>query len=182
MPDDHIRYDVLTQAALRGVVRTVLAGVAKTGMPSGHNFNINFNTRTPGVWLSDRIRAQYPKEMTIVLQHQFWDLRVTDKAVEVGLAFGGIPEQLVIPFDAITAFYDSAAQFGFQFDTTDKPAADDLSAARPSDKAAATSAVRPPVAPSKSDVLPAPTEPAPEPPRAETGGGEVVRLDRFRKK
>ena len=95
MPADHIRYDLLAQAALRGVVRTVLADAAKNGLPGEHHFKITFATTAPGVRLSDRMRAQYPQDMTIVLQHQFWDLVVDDDAFEVGLSFGGVPEQLV---------------------------------------------------------------------------------------
>src|SRR6201988_4013385 len=103
MPDHHIRYDLLAQQALRGVVRTVLADAAKKGLPGEHHFKITFATTAPGVRLSDRMRAQYPEAMTIILQHQFWDLVVTDDSFEVGLSFGGIPERLAIPFDAVTA-------------------------------------------------------------------------------
>src|SRR5271169_6566790 len=110
MPVDHIRYDILAQEALRGVVRTVLADAAKKGLPGEHHFKISFNTKAPGVRLSDRTRAQYPEAMTIVLQHQFWDLVVTDDAFEVGLSFGGVPERLKVPFDAVTAFYDPAVE------------------------------------------------------------------------
>ena len=119
MATDHIRYDVLAQAALRGVVATVLADVAKKGLPGEHHFKITFSTVAPGVRLSERMRAQYPETMTIILQHQFWDLRVDDAAFEVGLSFGGVPERLAVPFDAVTAFYDPAVQFGFQFETLD---------------------------------------------------------------
>src|SRR6202034_4906792 len=119
MAVDHIRYDVLAQQALRGVVRTVLADAAKKGLPGEHHFKITFATPAPGVRLSDRMRAQYPEVMTIVLQHQFWDLVVTDEGFEVGLSFGGVPERLAVPFEAITAFYDPAVEFGFQFETVD---------------------------------------------------------------
>ena len=81
MPVDYIRYDVLAQAALRGVVRTVLADVAKKGLPGEHHFKITFATAAPGVRLSERMRGQYPDAMTIVLQHQFWDLTVDRKSV-----------------------------------------------------------------------------------------------------
>ena len=91
---DQIRYDLLTQQALRGVVRNVLADAAKKGLPGEHHFYIAFDTRADGVRISDRLRAQYPEEMTIILQHQFWDLKVTDHGFEVGLSFGGIPEKL----------------------------------------------------------------------------------------
>src|SRR6201997_3912280 len=101
MATDHIRYDILAQQALRGVVRTVLADVAKNGLPGEHHFKITFATGAPGVRLSERMRAQYPETMTIILQHQFWDLTVDDDAFEVGLSFGGVPERLMVPFDAV---------------------------------------------------------------------------------
>src|ERR1700757_4791713 len=124
MPDDHIRYDLLAQQALRGVVRTVLSDAAKKGLPGEHHFKITFNTVAPGVRLSDRMRAQYPEAMTIILQHQFWDLHVDETGFEVGLSFGGVPERLAVPFEAVTAFFDPAVQFGFQFETLDAAAAD----------------------------------------------------------
>ncbi len=129
MATDYIRYDILAQAALRGVVRTVLADVAKKGLPGEHHFKITFATAAPGVRLSERMRGQYPDAMTIVLQHQFWDLAVDDDGFEVGLSFGGIPERLAVPFDAVTAFFDPAVQFGFQFESLDKQAAEEPSTA-----------------------------------------------------
>ena len=123
MATDHIRYDLLAQNALRGVVRTVLADVAKKGLPGEHHFKITFNTTAPGVRLSDRMRAQYPEAMTIILQHQFWDMQVDETGFEVGLSFGGVPERLGVPFEAVTAFFDPAVQFGFQFETLDAAAA-----------------------------------------------------------
>ena len=129
MATDYIRYDILAQAALRGVVRTVLADVAKKGLPGEHHFKITFATAAPGVRLSERMRGQYPDAMTIVLQHQFWDLTVDDDGFEVGLSFGGVPERLAVPFDAVTAFFDPAVQFGFQFETLDKQAAEQPSTA-----------------------------------------------------
>ncbi|HWX71593.1 MAG TPA: ClpXP protease specificity-enhancing factor SspB [Xanthobacteraceae bacterium] len=183
MAFDHIRYDVLAQAALRGVVRTVLADVAKNGLPGEHHFRITFNTMAPGVRLSDRMRAQYPQDMTIVLQHQFWDLAVTEQAFEVGLSFGGIPERVGAPFEAVTAFYDPAVQFGFQFEAVDGGAAAEASAATQTvDKSAAPAPAL--TAGERPEPLPAPaavTPPAPAPDGADAGG-EVVRLDRFRKK
>jgi uncharacterized protein len=106
MATDHIRYDILAQAALRGVVRTVLADAAKKGLPGEHHFKITFNTTAPGVRLSERMRARYPSDMTIVLQHQFWDLVVTEQGFEVGLSFGGVPERVAVPFYAVKAFYE----------------------------------------------------------------------------
>jgi len=100
MSTDHIRYDLLVREALRGVVRRVVADVAKNGLPGDHHFYISFDTRSPGVRLSPRLREQYPEEMTIVLQHQFWDLSADDDVLEVGLSFGGVPERLVVPYEA----------------------------------------------------------------------------------
>ena len=118
MAADHIRYDILAQAALRGVVRTVLADAAKKGLPGEHHFKITFNTTAPGVRLSDRMRARYPQDMTIVLQHQFWDLTVTEQAFRSRLCrSAALPERVAVPFEAVTAFFDPAVQFGFQFET-----------------------------------------------------------------
>ena len=113
---DQIRYDLLTQKALRGVVRSVLADAVKKGLPGEHHFYISFDTQADGVKLSQRLRAQYPQEMTIILQHQFWDLAVDDDGFEVGLSFGGVPERLGVPFDAIKSFFDPSVQFGLQFE------------------------------------------------------------------
>ena len=190
MPTDHIRYDILAQEALRGVVRTVLEDASKKGLPGEHHFKITFATPAPGVRLSDRMRAQYPEAMTIVLQHQFWDLVVTDEGFEVGLSFGGVPERLAVPFEAITAFYDPAVEFGFQFETVDATAAagsaSPVAAVNPAEKPAAPAIETKTRAPAeaKPDKLTVPdsvksAEPAPG---ANGGGGEVVRLDRFRKK
>ncbi len=190
MPEDSIRYDLLAQQALLGVVRTVLADVAKKGLPGEHHFKITFNTAAPGVRLSDRLRAQYPEVMTIILQHQFWDLAVTERGFDVGLSFGGISERLAVPFDAIVAFYDPAVQFGFQFEAIDAAAAgerDEAVKAAPAreDKSAPKSAALP-AKKSAAGKKPA-AAPAPQPADdggddKPDGGGEVVRLDRFRKK
>ncbi|HZS64050.1 MAG TPA: ClpXP protease specificity-enhancing factor SspB [Xanthobacteraceae bacterium] len=183
MPTDHIRYDLLAQSALRGVVRTVMTDAAKRGLPGEHHFKISFDTNAPGVRLSARLREQYPEEMTIILQHQFWDLTVGNDAFEVGLSFGGIPERLRVPFNAIIAFFDPAVNFGLQFvkvpeDTesavpavsTQPPRLHERKAPREKPKAAA------PAAPAATE------ETAGDNPDKPTGGGEVVRLDRFRKK
>ncbi len=183
MATDHIRYDILAQAALRGVMRTVLADAAKKGLPGEHHFKISFNTTASGVRLSDRMRARYPQEMTIVLQHQFWDLVVSEQAFEVGLSFGGIPERVGVPFDAVTAFYDPAVQFGFQFETIEAAPASDAAGAPPAEKPASPVA-RLPDEESRPEPLPTPAATAaPVAPGPDGGsGGEVVRLDRFRKK
>jgi hypothetical protein len=116
MSVDLIRYDLLVQDALRDVVRRVLTDAARDGLPGEHHFFIGFNTQAPGVRLSARLKERHPTTMTIVLQHQFWDLVVTDKFVEVGLSFGNVPERLHIPFEALTSFYDPSVKFGLQFE------------------------------------------------------------------
>jgi hypothetical protein len=177
MATDHIRYDVLARDALRGVLRRVLSDAAAHGLPGEHHFFITFVSRAEGVKLSPRLLAQYPEEMTVILQHQFWDLVVTDDRFEVGLSFGGIPERLVVPFSAIKQFFDPSVQFHLQFE--------------PSDAAAEAAAKNLPAAPAPSAVTAPELEPATETPApdAETEepakpseGAEVVRLDRFRKK
>lgn len=119
MADDQIRYDALAQEALRGVVRTVLDKVAASGLPGDHHLYIAFDTEADGVSMSDRLRKEYPEEMTVVLQHQFWDLEVYEDRFSVKLAFNNIPEQLVVPFTSIKAFYDPSVQFGLQFGEPD---------------------------------------------------------------
>jgi hypothetical protein len=116
MSTDHIRYDLLVQDALRSVVRNVLSDAGKNGLPGDHHFYVSFKTGAPGVRISNRLREQYPDEMTIVLQHQFWDLGITDHTFEVGLSFGGVPERLLVPFDAIVGFFDPSVQFGLKFE------------------------------------------------------------------
>ena len=194
---DQIRYDLLTQQALRGVVRSVLTDTAKKGLPGDHHFYISFDTLADGVHLSDRLRAQYPDEMTIILQHQFWDLKVGEEEFEVGLSFGGIPERLTVPFEAINGFFDPSVQFGLQFEevteSEERPAPANMQEplttsskkkrppsstpvpATASDPAAPT---RPPAAVARRE-KPEKTE---KPEKPTNGGGEVVRLDRFRKK
>jgi uncharacterized protein len=182
MAIDYIRYDILIQEAMRGVVRTVLKDAAAKGLPGEHHFYISFDTRAPGVKLSPRLRAQYAEEMTIVLQHQFWDLSVTDETIEVGLSFNGIPERLTVPLAAIREFLDPSVKFGLKFaDVSDagKEAPAGTSDATP--KPAATqdrgpSAARPP------EPAPAPALPATDSEPDKPAGAEVVRLDRFRKK
>src|SRR5262245_51323019 len=124
MAVDHIRYDILTQEALRGVVRTVLTDAAANGLPGEHHFYISFNTQADGVRLSPRMLAQYPQEMTVVLQHQFWDLVVTEDGFEVGVSFGGVPERLSVPFTAVKGFFDPSVQFGLQFEEIAEAAAE----------------------------------------------------------
>jgi uncharacterized protein len=120
MSVDLIRYDLLVQQALRGTLRHVLSTVARDGLPGEHHFYISFRTHARGVRLSKRMRDRYPDEMTIVLQHQFWDLKVTEQAFEVGLSFQNISEMLLVPFDAVTRFADPAVGFELQFAVEDE--------------------------------------------------------------
>lgn len=182
MAEDLIRYDILAQDALRGVLRKVLSEIAKTGLPGEHHFYVTFATRSPGVRISSRLLNQYPEDMTIVLQHQFWDLSVSDHALEVGLSFNGVPERLLVPFSAIKAFVDPSVQFALQFEPSveqpESPSADgEATEAKDGDN----------VVPAKADE---PTQAAPEPAEGsksdEKGDdareAEVVSLDAFRKK
>ena len=111
-----IDYETLALEAMRGVVRTVLNRVVKTGLPGDHHFYISFATQGPGVVLSKRLKEKYPREMTIVLQHRFWDLVVSEDRFEVKLTFDGIPERLVVPFGAIKVFFDPSVRYGLQFE------------------------------------------------------------------
>ena len=165
---DHIRYDLLAQDALRGVVRRVLTDAAREGLPGEHHFYISFKTRHPSVKLSSRLAEKYPDEITIVLQHQFWDLTVGEQGFEVGLSFGNHPEKLVVAYEAVTGFFDPSVQFGLQFE--------------PQEAAEATAAKLPAVP--QAPALPATTsEPAAEEePARGNEGATVVRFDRFRKK
>src|SRR5918992_111778 len=114
-----IDYEALSQDAMRGVVRTVLGHTARSGLPGDHHFYISFDTQAPGVVLSRRLQDKYPEEMTIVLQHRFWDLVVSEDRFEVKLTFDGIPERLVVPFAAIKVFFDPSVRYGLQFETPD---------------------------------------------------------------
>jgi uncharacterized protein len=116
MTEDLIRYDILAQEALRGVMRKVLSEVSRTGLPGGHHFFITFLTGAPGVRISSRLKERYPEQMTIVLQYQYWDLKVSDTGFEATLSFSDIPEKLEIPFSAVRGFYDPSVNFELEFD------------------------------------------------------------------
>ncbi|MXQ10124.1 SspB family protein [Microvirga makkahensis] len=194
---DLIRYDLLVQDALKGVVRKVLIDAGKDGLPGEHHFYISFQTDYPGVRLSNRLREKYPQEMTIVLQHQFWDLNVTEHTFEVGLSFSGIPERLLIPFDALTGFFDPSVQFGLKFDSQDDEEEEDAEAPpapQPIRNSEPVELKQPRKPLSAAEIKPAP-EKAPAraevstnetPPDADaagsSGSAEVVSLDAFRKK
>jgi hypothetical protein len=163
MPDQALDYGRLVERALRHVVREALEVVAKRGLPGRHHLYITFRTDHPGVVIDDGLRARYPSEMTIVLQHEFWDLEVTAERFQVGLSFGGASHRLEIPFAAVTVFADPSVEFGLQFTVADAAAAK-------------------PVAPAPVSQLPSDGgRPAAERP-ATDGGADVVTLDRFRKK
>ncbi|TDK36815.1 hypothetical protein E2F50_07830 [Rhizobium deserti] len=117
MGQDHIRYDILAQDALRGVIRKVLSEVAATGrLPGDHHFFITFLTGAPGVRISQHLKSKYPEQMTIVVQHQFWDLKVNETQFEIGLSFSDTPERLVVPFNTIRGFYDPSVNFELEFE------------------------------------------------------------------
>jgi len=146
-----------------------LTDAAEHGLPGDHHFFITFISTADGVKLSPRLLAQYPEEMTVILQHQFWDLVVTEDRFEVGLSFGGIPERVVVPFNAIKSFFDPSVQFGLQFE--------------PSDAAPETSATNLPAVPGPAALpVAAPAAENQDEPTKPSEGAEVVRLDRFRKK
>ncbi len=119
MSEDLIRYDILAQEALRGVVKKIIGEVSRTGLPGEHHFYVSFATKFPGVRLSNRMREKYPDEMTIVIQHQYWDLEAHENEFEIGLSFNDIPEKLSVPYASIKGFFDPSVQFGLQFDAED---------------------------------------------------------------
>lgn len=167
MGQDHIRYDILAQDALRGVIRKVLTEVSTTGrLPGDHHFFITFLTGAPGVRISQHLKSKYPEQMTIVIQHQFWELKITESLFEIGLSFSDVPEKLVIPFNAVRGFYDPSVNFELEFD---------VPLAGAEDEGAEITA------------YPAPAEGAEETSEApkddgEKKAGSVVSLDAFRKK
>ena len=202
MPTDIIRYDLLVQEALRSVVRKVLGDAARDGIPGEHHFFVTFRTDAPGVQISQRTKERFPEEITIILQHQFWDLSVTEFGFEVGLSFSNVPERLSVPWEALTGFFDPSVEFGLKFELQDiepEEGANDtepaprptavpaLPATRPmarSDKAPRGAGSEPAeVAPAakpkaKSD---AKSEAAPEK-GAQGGDPKVISIDAFRKK
>ncbi|MBO0903082.1 SspB family protein [Jiella sonneratiae] len=190
MGQDLIRYDVLAQEALRGVIRKVLGEVAKTGLPGEHHFFITFLTSAPGVRISSRLREKYPELMTIVIQHQFWDLQVTETSFEVGLSFSDIPERLLVPYSAIRGFYDPAVNFELEFDVqsaagtarpdSEEPAPAPVPLAKPGTPAPAARKGKDAQKPEKTKADKA--ESGAEASEGERKDAEVVSLDAFRKK
>jgi hypothetical protein len=181
-PEDLIRYDVLTQEALRKVIQKVLEEVVTTGLPGEHHFFITFRTDHPGVRLSTRMRERYPEEMTIVIQHSFWDLKVSDVGFEIDLSFDDILERLRVPFASLKGFFDPHVKFGVQFDVEFIEAANaDDAEAGPSNlpKVAQTRDMttqdEPPAEPEAEDAADADTK------EGAGDGAEIVSLDQFRK-
>lgn len=150
-----MRYDLMAQEALRGVVRRALDVAAKKGLPGEHHFYISFRTDAPGVEISEKLKKQYPEEITIVLQHQFYHLDVRDDGFSVDLTFNKVPEKLVVPYAAVQGFFDPSVQFGLQFEVK-----------------------KPEGAPAEAPKA----EPAREDKPAPSGDAAVVSLDAFRKK
>ena len=210
MTEREIDYETLAQDAMRGVVRTVLTRVAKSGLPGEHHFYIAFRTDAPGVSLSKRLKAKYPDEMTVVLQHRFWDLIVADDRFEVKLTFDGIAERLSVPYSAIKVFFDPSVPYGLQFEelgsagtenglAAPAPAEDvdadhisggglgertELKKPRPARRPQSEKAVERPSTSISADKppakLPAPAKSADPGPAANES--KVVKLDTFRKK
>jgi uncharacterized protein len=156
MAQDLFDYPTMVENALRGVVREALARTARDGLRGAHHFYLGFQTRAPGVVLPDHLLDKYPEEMTIVLQHQFWGLEVRDKDFSVTLSFQNRPEQLTIPFAAITTFADPSVKFGLQFQAATAP-------------------------PAETVALPV-NIPEEEPAKPARPAAEVVTLDQFRKR
>ena len=198
-PESLMPYDTWTEQAMRRVAVQAIKHVAQNGLPGEHHFYLTFRTDDPGTVLPPRLRAQYPQEMTIVLQHQFWDLEVSEEAFEVGLSFGGVPERLRVPFDAINGFFDPSVEFGLQFSTMVEEDNDDAAESSEAETTQIRPQPRKPEAVKPEAVNPEPAKlgrkspPKPlaaVPPPADkdpddggdqpSGGAEVVSLDRFR--
>jgi hypothetical protein len=162
MAESWLRYDRMVEQALRGVVRKALSEAGQRGLPGDHHFYITFHTDRPGVGIADWLHQQYPQEMTIILQHQFWDLVVEEDRFSITLSFGGRHERLTIPFSALTAFADPSVKFGLQFEANEE----EMQSKPPALKA------------TKQAESPAPQQPS----SAERKGADVVALDTFRKK
>jgi hypothetical protein len=185
MATDLIRYDLLVQDALRSVVRRVLADTARNGLIGDHHFNIAFKTQAPGVVAPAAVKQRFPDEMSIILQHEFWDLVVTQDAFEVSLNFSRKPERLTVPFDSITGFTDPSVPFGFKLEPrVSEPASRSPAAVEKKEPAPAGARAPAKPAPVKAPPQPAPaakSAPSAEKP-AEPGEAKVVSIDAFRKK
>jgi uncharacterized protein len=184
MATDLIRYDLLVQDALRSVVRKVLSDTARSGLLGEHHFNIAFKTQAPGVVVPPAVKQRFPDEMSIILQHEFWDLVVSQDGFEVSLNFSRKPERLTVPFDSITGFTDPSVPFGFKLE----PRLPEAAGSRP--PAPPRKPEPPPAAPAKSTTAKAPAQPVAaaksaqraEKPAEPADEAKVVSIDAFRKK
>ena len=184
MATDLIRYDLLVQDALRSVVRKVLADAARNGLLGDHHFNIAFKTHAPGVVAPPAVKQRFPDEMSIILQHEFWDLAVTQDAFEVSLNFSRKPERLVVPFDSITGFTDPSVPFGFKLE----PRVSETAVRTPAEEEEKTRFPAPapakptPVKPSAKPASASKSAQNAEKPAAPASETKVVSIDAFRKK
>jgi hypothetical protein len=184
MPQDFYHYETMIDRALRGVVREALERASREGLRGAHHFYIGFATDMPGVSIPDSLRARYPQEMTIILQHQFWDLEVSEERFSVTLSFQKQLERLTVPFAAVRSFADPSVNFALEF----------APAERPETAPAAGPVLAPAIVPAPtSTVVPAPIAPPAKPEgeaaektdagkTGERTGAEVVTLDSFRKR
>jgi hypothetical protein len=203
MAKDIIRYDLLVQDAMRGVMRRVLGDVAENGyLPGDHHFTISFRTDAPGVMISRRLAEQWPHELTIILQHQYSNLAVDDDGFGVTLSFRSVPERLYVPFSAVTGFFDPAVEFGLRFESEDEssdeteeeapPAGPSLVAKKPEPVKELKPKVEPAriaptkIEPAKSDASKTAGADKPRKLRPvetkEEGDEKIVSIDAFRKK
>ena len=174
MAKDELGYDRIVERQLRGVAREVLAQVATKGLPGDHHFYITFRTDHPGASMGPGLKAQFPKEITIVLQHQFWGLEVTDEAFAVTLSFSGKHERLHVPFEALVSFTDPSVKFGLQFELKNQQVE-----LQPSEKPALVAKEEAPKAlPTKAEAKPAETGSS----SSDAKPATVIALDTFRKK
>ncbi|MGN6763749.1 MAG: SspB family protein [Rhizobiaceae bacterium] len=185
--NDRFHYDALVDDALRSVVRRVLRQVADKGLPGSHHFYISFRSTDPGVQLPEYLRAKYPEEMMIVLQHQDWDLMINDEFFEVTVSFNKQQERIKVPFAALSAFVDPSVRFGLQFDRKDKSSA----SAEKAEPAPPTPLPAPEKRPSlggptgesaAGDAKPDAAEKAAADDKPEDPASKIVKLDSFRKK
>lgn len=180
MAEDLMRYDLLAQDALRSVVRLALLRVRESGLPGDHHFFIAVSINHPGVTVSERLRKKYEDEMTIVLQHQYWNLEVYEKFFEVELSFDNVPEKLIIPYAAVKGFYDPSVQFGLQFEVAGEESTLEEEADSENDEEAPASENDAENADSTDNAKSEMSEPAPS--QASNDDSTVISLDSFRKK
>ena len=191
MAKDIIRYDLLVQGAMRGVMRKVLADVAESGeLPGEHHFTISFRTDAPGVTISRRLQEQWPRELTIILQHQYSNLEVDEEGFGVTLSFRSVPENLYVPFSAVTGFFDPSVEFGLRFENAeseqpgleqDESEEEAPQQARPGPSLVTTEPAPAKASPAKKESAKAEKKRAGAPEETEDDA-KVVSIDAFRKK